>query len=126
MNTRRFWIIALIGVILLASVVLLGFSLYRISQNNQTISELRSANSTLQARLNAQADDGTVQRLEEELTDTKNTALGLQEELDRANETIQTLNGQTAELQETQARLTAVQQELIAASETEQELNAQI
>ena len=54
MINRRFWIYLLIAIVLVASVALLGVSLLRLRQSNQTIASLRSVNSNLQERLTAQ------------------------------------------------------------------------
>ena len=125
MFNRRFWIYALVSVVLVASVVLLGLSLYRLNQNNQTIATLRSANSTLQTRLNDQ-DPAAAEQLKAELENTRNAYAALEDQFNQANETVNRLNTQVTDLQESEAKLTALRQQLEESSSREATLSGQV
>ena len=125
MFNRRFWIYALVSVVLVASVVLLGLSLYRLNQNNQTIATLRSANSTLQTRLNDQ-DPAAAEQLKTELENTRNAYAALEDQFNQANETVNRLNTQVTDLQESEAKLTALRQQLEESSSREATLSGQV
>ena len=96
MMNRRYWIYALIGVVLAATVILLGLSLYKLNQNNQTITSLRSVNSSLQSRLNEQ-NPAVVEELRTELETTRNAYQNLEAQLDQANESVTQLSSKAAD-----------------------------
>ena len=104
MINRRFWIYLLIAIVLVASVALLGMSLLRLRQSNQTIASLRSVNSSLQERLTAQSGAGTDQ-LKEELENTKAAYMELETQLAQANESVKQLTAQAEDREETDAKL---------------------